>query len=241
MSYNGDLFAYGVYFVFKYLPETNSWEVIRNDSNFMAESTIYQGKLCTGRSVMNDNVNTPFIITYDENGEWGELPRPETIDNNIRVMYASGDDLFIGMQTTGLYYTDNAGETWYTLNEGIPYYYGTYFTPMQFQSDEEYIYLAAYEPPFATTKYSGIYRLSKKDLPTYDGIKDIASAERAIYNGKSLIFSSEIENVTICDMNGRTMQMEFSGNSVNVEKLQRGVYIYTAVVNGERVTGKFVR
>ena len=37
------------------------------------------------------------------------------------------------------------------------------------------------------------------------------------------------------------MPMEFSGNSVNVEKLQRGVYIYTAVVNGERVTGKFVK
>lgn len=242
VSYNGDLFAYGVYFVFKYLPETNSWEVIRNDSNFMAESTIYQGKLCTGRSVMNDNANIPFIITYDENGEWGELPRPEnTVDNNIRVMYADGNDLFIGMQTTGLYYTDNAGETWYALNEGIPYYYGTYFTPMQFQSDEEYIYLAAYEPPFATTKYSGIYRLSKKDLPTYDGIKDIISAESAIYNGTSLIFSNDIENITISDMNGRTLPMEFSGNSVNVEKLQRGVYIYTAIVNGERVTGKFVR
>ena len=242
VSYNGELYAYGVYFVFKYLPDSNSWEVVRNDSNFMAVSAIYQGKLCTGRSVMNDGENIPFIVTFDENGEWGELPRPEnTVDNNIRAMFATDEHLFVGMQMTGLYYTDNAGEEWYALNEGIPYYTGTYFTPMKFQSDDEYIYLAAYEPPFATTQNSGIYRLSKKDLPTYDGINDIIESENAIYNGKTLVFSGEIENITICDINGRTLPMELSGNSVDIENLERGLYIYSAIVDGKKITGKFVK
>lgn len=242
VSFNGELYAYGVYFVFKYLPESNSWEVVRNDSNFMAVSALYQGKLCTGRSVMNDGDNIPFIVTFDENGEWGELPRPaNTVDNNIRAMYATGEHLFVGMQMTGLYYTDNAGEDWYDLNEGIPYYTGTYFTPMKFQSDDEYIYLAAYEPPFATTQNSGVYRLSKKDLPTYDGINYITDSESAIFNGNSLIFNEMIEHIIISDINGRTLSIELSGNSVNVENLTNGIYIYSAIANGKKITGKFVK
>lgn len=172
VSYNGDLYAFGVYMIFKYIPEANSWELIREDSNFMAISTFYNGMMCTARSVMNDNEQIPFIETLDENGVWGQLPRPETIDNNIRAMHADGKDLLVGMAMSGLYYTDDAGETWYTLNDGIPYASGTYFTPMFFQSDDDYIYLAAYEPDFATTNYSGVYRLAKKDLPTYDNTDD---------------------------------------------------------------------
>ena len=242
VSYNGELYAYGVYFVFKYVPETNSWEEVRNDSNFMAVSAVYQGMLCTGRSVMNDGTNIPFIITFDENGNWGELPRPEnTVDNNIRTMYSTDDQLFIGMQMTGLYYTDNEGEEWHTLNEGIPYYTGTYFTPMKYQSDEEYIYLAAYEPPFATTQNSGVYRLSKKDLPTYNGIEETSSSSKALYDGKSLIFNNAIEHIAVSDISGRTLQIRFSDNTADVENLHEGIYIYSAIINGEKITGKFIK
>ncbi|MBQ8759986.1 MAG: T9SS type A sorting domain-containing protein [Bacteroidales bacterium] len=166
VSYNGDLYAFGVFMILKYIPEQNSWELLREDSNFMAVSTFYNGMLCTGRSVMNDNENAAFIETLNEEGVWGQLPRPETVDNNIRAIYADGKDLLVGMGMSGLYYTDDAGETWYTLNDGIPYASGTYFTPMFFQSDEDFIYLAAYEPDFATTENSGLYRLAKADLPT---------------------------------------------------------------------------
>jgi hypothetical protein len=78
-------------------------------------------------------------------------------------------------------------------------------------------------------------------LPTYDGINDIIESENAIYNGKTLIFSGEIENITICDINGRTLPIELSGNSVDIENLERGVYIYTAIIDGKRVNGKFVK
>lgn len=180
VSYNGDLYAFGVYLIFKYLPEENSWELIREDSNFMAISTFYQGKMCTARSVMHDGETIPFIETLDENGVWGQLPRPETVDNNIRAMHADGKDLVVGMAISGLYYTDDAGETWYTINDGIPYNSGTYFTPMFFQSDEEYIYLAAYEPDFATTQNSGLYRLAKADLPTCDPGDDNLPADPVV-------------------------------------------------------------
>lgn len=192
VSYNGDLYAFGVYMVFKYLPEENSWEIIRGDSNFMAISTVYKGMLCTGRSVQNDGESIPFVETLNEEGVWGQLPRPEgTVDNNIRAMYADGDNLFIGMAMSGLYFTDNEGETWYTLNDGVPYNTGYFFTPMFFQSDEEYIYLIAYEPPYASTGNSGLYRLAKADLKVIDSPEDDNLPKAPVVTAEG-ISSSEI-------------------------------------------------
>lgn len=241
VSYSGDLYAFGVYFVFRYLPEENSWEVVRDDSNFMAIATVYNNKLCTGRSVPNESTEVPFILTLDENDVWSELPRPEgTNDNNIRAMFADGDDLFVGMQQTGLYFTNDEGLTWHTLNDGIPYSTGYYFTPMFFDSDDEYIYLAAYEPDYSTTENSGLYRLAKSDLPTYDGIENIESNKSAIFNGTSLTFNGNAEHVMICDMNGRVVEYDMNDNIVNLENLKNGVYVYNAVVDGMKVSGKFV-
>lgn len=241
VSYNGDLYAYGVYFVYKYLPEENSWEEIRDDSNFLVISTIYQNKLCMGRSVPNNSTEVPFIITLDESGNWGELPRPEgTDDNNIRAMYTDHNFLFVGMQQTGLYYTDDEGLNWYAINDGIPFSSGYYFTPMFFGSDDEFIYLAAYEPPYSTTENSGLYRLAKTDLPTYVGINDIEDEKDVVFNGTSLVFEGNVEQVMICDMNGRLVQYDMNGNIVKVDNLNNGVYLYNAVVDGTRVSGKFI-
>lgn len=242
ISYNGDLYAFGVYFVFKYLPETNSWEVVRDDSNFMAVATIYQNKMCAGRCVPDENTDNPFITTLDENGEWGELPRPEgTIDNNIRAIYADGNCLFVGMQQSATYYTDNAGLTWYTINDGLPYSTAYYFTPMFFDSDDEYIYLAAYEPPYSTTKNSGLYRLAKKDLPTYDGVEQQQLPAKVTFNGKQLVFEDVVEYIAIYDISGRRLDNEISGNIVDVEDLRQGIYLYNAIVNGTELSGKFVK
>lgn len=239
-SYNGELYAFGVYFVFRYLPETNSWETIRSDSNFMAVYTIYQGKLCTGRSVMNYSTEVPFIETLDENGVWSAIERPEgTDDNNIRAIYASGNDLFVGMQQSGLYYTNDGGENWSTLSNGIPYSSGTYFTPMFIRADEEYVYLAAYEPPFASTSNSGLYRLAKADLPKVTGIKNFGMGNNsATFNGSSLNFSNQTEQAAIYDLSGRPVSVLSSGNSINVDHLNPGTYIYRAKVNGQTISGK---
>lgn len=242
ISYNGDLYAFGVYLVFKYLPETNSWEVIRNDSNFMAVGTVYQNKLCAGRCAPDENPNNPFIITLDENGEWGELPRPEgSIDNNVRAIYADGDNLFVGMQMTGLYFTDNAGLDWYAINDGIPYSTGYFFVPMFFDSDDEYIYLAAYEPDCSGTKNSGLYRLAKKDLPTYNGVEQLQSHDKVVFNGSQLVFDGNVEHITIYDVSGRTLRNKVSDNIVDLNDIQQGIYLYKAIVDGTELSGKFVK
>lgn len=165
VSYEGNLYAFGVYFVFKYIPETNSWETIRSDSNFMAISTIYKGKLCLGRSVENYTIEEDFLVTLDPEGQWGAVPRPDTDDNNVRAMYADGDDLFVGMAKNGCYYTNNEGASWSKLNKRYP---GG--VPMQLRTDKDYVYLAVYD----LGSNSGLWRLAKSELPdNTDGIDHV--------------------------------------------------------------------
>lgn len=161
VSYQGHLYAFGVYFVFRYDATTNAWEVVRDDSNFMAVSAFYKGMACFGRSVMNDSYDTDFIVTLNEAGEWGALPRPETYDNNIRAMYAEGDYLFAGMAMTGFYYTNDSGQTWNKLEKNYP---GA-CTPMAIRTDENYVYLACYYTPWGDAMNdSGLWRIAKSEL-----------------------------------------------------------------------------
>lgn len=243
VSYNGDLYAFGVYFVFRYLPETNSWETISNESNFMAVSAIYKGKLCTGRSVMNDSYETPFVVTIDENGEWGSLERPaNTYDNNIRAMYADGDYLFVGMQMTGFWCTPDEGAHWFTLNNKLPYATGHSFTPMNIRTDKDYLYLAAYEPPFATTTNSGVYRIAKSELPKADAIESVEQDDmKAAFDGSTLRFPAQVQSVEIYDMSGRRMPANYSNQSTTVGHLGSGAYLYRAVVGGKTVSGQFLK
>lgn len=180
VSFKDNLYAFGVYYVFRYLPETNSWETISDRSNFMAISAIYKDKLCMGRSVMNYNINEDFIVTIDAEGQWGSLPRPGTDDNNIRAMHAEGDDLYVAMAESGFYYTPNEGQSWAKLELGYP---GG--TPMQVRTDKDYVYLAVYDLPWSSSGAAGLWRMAKSELADalagVEGVK-VDGGVKAIYD-----------------------------------------------------------
>lgn len=173
VSYNGELYAFGVYFVFRYDAATNAWETIASNSNFMAVSAIYQGTLCLGRSVHNDSYDADFVVTLNKDGEWGALARPETYDNNIRAMHADGKHLFVGMQYNKLYHTSNGGETWQELNKNYP----SGCVPMFIRTDDKYVYLACYH---SWSNESGLWRLEKSELEgEVEGIGNINTDNKA--------------------------------------------------------------
>lgn len=246
VSYNDSLYAFGVYFVFKLNEETMAWETVRNDSNFMAISAIYQNKLCCGRSLMSESFDVPFVITLDSNGEWGELPRPEGfIDNNIRAMHADGDNLYVGMQMTGIYYTDNEGKNWYNISDGLTCYgdqYLTYDAPLNIKTNDEYVFLALYRNQFSDGDgVSGLYRMKKSELPS-SGIKSIeAHSLKVSKSGNSLIFDCKIDNIALYDMSGRKITTTSTDNIVDISNLPSGVYVYRVVANGVAQTGKIVK
>lgn len=206
VSYNGNLYAFGVYYVFRYDAASNSWETIRTDSNFMSVSAFYQGSVCFGRSVMNDSYEADFIVTLNEAGEWGALPRPETYDNNVRAMFGEGEHLFVGMQMTGFYYTNNAGQTWKKLEKNYP----ASCTPMAIRTDENYVYLACYQTPWADTwRDSGLWRMAKSELA-----EDPSAIEQVV---------SSQSKKEVYDLSGRKIQQP-----------NKGLYI----INGKKVLVK---
>lgn len=194
-SYNGNLYATGLYLVFRYDVANNSWEILRDDSNFMAISTIHQGLACFGRSVQNDTTDEDFIVTLNEAGEWGSLPRPDTNDNNIRAMYSEGENLFVGMTLHKFYYTNNNGQTWTALDKNYP----GHCTPMSILTDEDYVYLATYYDPWSGDDSAcGLWRYAKSELP-----KEDASAIEKVESTQSV--------KAVYDLSGRRIQQPGKG------------------------------
>lgn len=246
-SSNDCLLLFGAYFVYRLNEENYTWELLRNDSNFMGVTTHIDNKLICGRSIMNYTDQVPFLLYTEDGGNtWGEIPRPDgMIDNNIRAMHSFDNHLIVGLQMGGIYYTYDLGENWVDISEGIPYYVspndGTYVyeIPIAIDSDDEYIYMAIYDEPWSEGTLSGIYRYKKSKLPA--AINSTVSDKNNIYNDNNYLYINDTANVCIYDINGKLILCQENCTQVNIENLQRGIYIYHATINNKTVCGKIVK
>lgn len=246
VSYNGNLYAFGVYFVFKMDNETMKWEAVRNDSNFLVISTMYKGKMCCGRSIMNETADVAFILTLDEEENWGEIPRPEGfIDNNIRAMHGDGDALYVGMTFRGIKYTENEGKDWTDISEGLVSYGESelgksYDVPLVITTDDEYVYMVIYRDPNNDySDVSGLYRLSKSELPSSSVDTVEANEEFVMVTDSSIILSKEVLSFNLYDLNGqKVVGIRQDSNQVSIENIPRGIYIYRIETEDKILTGK---
>ncbi len=245
---NDNLLLFGAYFVYRLNEENYTWELLRNDSNFMGVTAHIDNKLVCGRSIMNYTDAVPFLeYTTDGGSTWGELPRPEgMIDNNVRAMHSFDNNLIVGLQMGGIYYTDNLGEAWSDISEGIPYYVSpadgsyVYEIPMVITSDDEYIYMAIYDEPWSEGTLSGIYRYKKSNLPVA-GINATLNDNFGIYCDNNNLYLNNAADVTIYNINGTLVLSQPNSSEVNISNLQKGIYIYQAQINNAVVSGKFIK
>ena len=109
-------------------------------------------------------------------------------------MYADGDYLFVGMAQTGFYYSNDGGVTYNRLDVGYP----NGDTPMWVLTDEDYVYLATYNTPWAGHTQSGLYRIAKSELtsePVVEGLAVVSTNPSAPVEALSTIeltFNAEI-------------------------------------------------
>ena len=244
VSYKGELYTFGVYFVFKYDEAKDKWIVLRDDSNFMIQSAIYNDNLVCGRSIMNQTDEVEFIVTYD--GEkWGELKRPEgMLDNNIRCLEAEDDFLYIGFQQSGFWYTDNNGESYTKLIDGLP---SDYMFPeitqhiIDLAYDENYVYAVIYDTPFSDREIDGIYRIAKTELVGTGSNLDLSVDAPDVYSDGAYLYVGECTALTISDLSGRAVDAAVVDGKVDLQNLTPGVYIYNVVNNDKNATGKFIK
>lgn len=249
VSFNGELYAFGVYLVFRYDETENKWDAIRNDGNFMAQSTVFNGKLYCGRSVMSYGDHIPFLECTTDGITWDEVRRPEgVLDNNVRTLASDGNNIYVGLQTNGLYYTGNDGEEWFDISEGVPYLYEDRRTderlsPLKIIPTDDYLYLAVYDAPASMRNVSGIYRMAKSDLPASVEVTS-ANDRYNVYTDGSCLYVRTNENVTvsITDVCGKKVIADSKGVRVDLSSLNPGIYIYEIRGGGNTVvTDKFVK
>ncbi len=242
VSFQDELYAFGVYFVFKYDEENDTWIVLRDDSNFMGQSTIHNDVLIMSRTVMNESDECEFLITLN-NGEWGEIPRPEGwLDNNIRCLASDGANLYIGFQRAGFWFTADNGKNWKQVSDGLPLTKDGGFIQhiIDLEQDDDYVYSVVYDTPFETRKIDGIYRIAKSALTTTDAIEDVNVAEGVHVDG-AYLHVGQCERLTITDLSGKTVKAELNGGKVGLHHLVPGVYIYNVQSNGKATSGKFIK
>ena len=240
VSFNGDLYAFGVYFIFRLNEDTGLWEVIRNDSNFMGVVTEYKDNLICGRAIMNYTDQVPFLETTIDGNTWGEVKRPEgMIDNNVRTMTSDEQNLYVGLQQGGMYYTSDFGESWANISEGLPYdQNGTYYTLLTLVSNDEYLYVVVYDTPWSGDAISGLYRMKKSDLPIVS-VDGLTMAKTNVYaSGECLVVEGDYKQVTISTMQGVAHQVKIVDGKADISALDKGIYIYALDRNH---VGKFVK
>ncbi len=244
VSYKGELYAFGVYFVFKYDEANDLWITLRNDSNFMSNSTIHNDLLVCGRSVANQSTDIEFLVSFDGT-QWGEIERPtDWSDNNVRCLDSDGERLYIGFQEKGFLYTGDNGKSWVSMSDGLPGVSADYPDLIQhiidLEYDKDYVYAVIYDTPFSDRAIDGIYRLAKSELEEASHI-DISTDEINVYCDGEFLYVGECSSVVISDLSGRTLPAIVVDGKVDLQSLTPGTYIYNVSYDCKTSAGKFIK
>lgn len=190
-EYNGTLMAHGLYNVYAFDDETQKWSDL-TWSNCMAVYTVFNGKYFAGRSMPNDDFNSPFLLSTSDLKNWTNIGHPTGVaDTNVRALTSDNARIYAALQWGGVYMTSDEGKTWHEINNGLPHVleYGTgkdtgmILSTLQVWAAKDYLYAVIYNEPWNESQHtSGLYRIKMSDLELMDptGVQSVAlSADNA--------------------------------------------------------------
>lgn len=172
VEYKGKLYAMGMYQYYQFVDSTQKWKTVRS-SNFMAVWTILDDVLYVGQSRPNEDENSPFLMKTTTGSSFTNIKHPAgTYDTNVRALHSDSKNIYVGMQTSGIYFSPDKGKTFFNISKGLPHIkdgFGKdtemYLYPLTFDDDDEYLYVAIYNEAYNASQHtSGVYRLSKQDI-----------------------------------------------------------------------------
>lgn len=248
VSFNGKLYAFGVIYVFEYNDEDNDWTIVRDDSNFMAQSAIINGNLYCGRGCPNEDPDAPFLEMTSDFVDWTFIKGPkEIVTRNVRVLYNDDNFVYAATQDRGAFVLDVKDNEWYSLCDGYPEMYpgvesckGFYAAPTQFFSDDEYLYLVIYDYQGAENSQSGLYRFAKKEIANRTAIENVETEADYYVDGGYIIFPyNNITSADIFDIAGNHVMCVENSDRLFIGNLNRGVYVFEVTVGGKTIKGKF--
>ncbi len=229
--YKDKVLAGGLYQVYMYDEAANTWAPLEGVGNCMAVYTEVDGILFAGHAIEDDNDQNPFVQYTSDCVEWGGLSHPAGfLSNYVRSMTGFGKTLAVGTMYNGVYTTSDMGETWYAFADGLyvtspPNQENlTYLSIISMANDDEYVYAALYDLPFAQHDGSGIYRIAKSEMTA--GISDATSDGK---DANVLVTADEIMadggvSTILYDVRGAVVASGIE--KVSLSGLTPGIYIY---------------
>ena len=236
---NNELLLFGMYFIYRLNETDYTWELLRSDSNFMGVSTTVDDKLICGRAIMNYNAKTPFLeYTTNAGRSWDSINHADTTtyDTNVRALHSDAKGLYCAMQSGSIYYTLDMGLNWHNISDGLP----AGCPILILTSDDEYLYAAVYSEPYKETNFSGVYRLSKEQLPVASVNTTLNDAFK-VYVTDNTLYLASVANITIYDTCGKVVATANNCIALDINNLPQGVYIYEVTGTNSYTTGKFVK
>ena len=236
---NNELLLFGMYFIYRLNESDYTWELLRSDSNFMGVSTTIDDKLICGRGIMNYNEKSHFLeYTTDAGRNWAYINHADTatFDTNVRALHSDEKGLYCAMQAGNMFYTTDFGANWLDLSKGLPAGCPT----LIITSDDEYLYAAVYSEPFKETTFSGVYRYSKNQLPVAN-VTNTHNDKFDVYVVDNTLYLATAADITIYNINGQVVATANNCNTVNINNLPQGVYLYEVTGINSHTTGKFVK
>lgn len=234
-AYNGMVYAFGLYSVHAFVPEEKKWMTVPVNSNCMASVTVMDDKMYAGRAIMNYDVESDYIMQFDDMG-MSTLPRPDTDDNNIRCLSHDGSTLYSMHHGGKMYYTSDLGQSWYAAPDFKENLY-----PLTLAFDEEYVYTGVYSPNPGDSG-SGLWRIAKAELDL-SGVKAVGAdnALAPVYDGKGLRCPRTADHLTLTLIDGKIVMSLDNVTDADLSHLQDGVYIYRVDYGTSSYSGKLLK
>lgn len=259
VDFNDTLFAFGALSVHRFNDDTEKWEPLPINSNFMAVSTIKDGKLFCGRANPNFDSTLEYLLTTEDGETWNRVEAPEVyneltgLSRNVRCIHSDADYIYTAgpdgmtdnepgamppfVNCPDFFFTADLGASW-TRVEGLP----QRMYPLTIQSDDDYVYVALYSPIESDSK-SGLWRIAKADMATA-GVDSPAGAEGlnvSIVADRLSVGASNVTGIAIYDAAGKAVAAVDGKSEVSLAGLGKGVYLYRVTTPEGAVAGKFVR
>lgn len=244
VEFNGKLYAFGVLYVFVYDDEADSWTIVRNDSNFMSQATIFHGDLYCGRNCPNEDPEVPFLEKTSDFKEWSYIPSPEgLVSKNVRTITSDDKYIYVCMQVKGAYVYDILKEKWFDLNDSFPKmegYDGFFQTPTKIFCDDTYLYTIIYNPEGAPGEHAGMYRIAKEDIDMVTSISEVKAEDGYKFdNGYISLPGMSAAEVAVYDVAGNEVMRVAAEGKVYVGNLAKGIYVFRASNGAGIIKGKF--
>ncbi len=242
-NYKGNIYAFGANYICRYDEQADKWSKVMEGSNFMVALAERNDTLFCGRAVDDYDSTKPFLQYTTDGEHWKSLSRPDGEQcNYVRCLEIHGKNLFVGHIRDGVYVSDDGGNTYVNISDGLPMLttvQGYYLSPLEMKATDDYLYASLFDTSTDDTA-GGLYRLPLSKLPNRIAQVKNTFGKMELAGGM-LQFANKADRIELYDLSGANKLTARHANRLDISSLPAGTYIYKVCKGQNKMTGKVIK